>query len=95
MSKTIDLAEVGPGLSDAIESALSEGQRVLLYRGTAPVAVVLSPAALAEIEGVPDLHPESLAGIVGEWEGFSEIEPFIEEVYRDRQKEMGRPIDLD
>jgi antitoxin (DNA-binding transcriptional repressor) of toxin-antitoxin stability system len=94
MAKTIDMEEAGASLPDQIERAVTDGHSVVLCRGGRPVAVAMSPEPAADEVG-PPVHPESLAALAGKWEGFEEIEPFIDEAYRARQTEVTRDISLD
>lgn len=95
MSTTIEMETAGRFLPDLIQNAMTTGDRVILCRGGDPVGVVLSPDELTRIESRNAQGPGGLAALVGKWQGFEEVEPFIEEAYRSRQDELHRPLDLD
>jgi antitoxin (DNA-binding transcriptional repressor) of toxin-antitoxin stability system len=95
MASTIEMEEAGSTLPDLIEKAVIGGEQVVLCRKGKPVAVAIHPQPTPLAEPMPAVHPESLAALVGTWEGFEEIEPFIEEVYRARQNEMPRDFSFE
>jgi antitoxin (DNA-binding transcriptional repressor) of toxin-antitoxin stability system len=88
MAELLSLGEADQKLREAVERAARDGQRTILCRDGEPVAAVVGLEELRRLDRqAPAGGTGSLAEIAGGWEGFEEIEPFIEEAYRSRQRD--------
>jgi len=87
MNKSIPLAEAKATLSDCIQEVES-GKSVLITRHGKPVAALVCPRDLDNLERLKKAGPEGgLASLAGGWEGSDELARLLDESTRVGQPE--------
>jgi antitoxin (DNA-binding transcriptional repressor) of toxin-antitoxin stability system len=86
MTKTMSIEEAEASLSEVGDHATLQGERVILLRDGDPVAAVIGLPELERLNTQDAPSPGSLAEIAGQWEGFEEIAPFVDEAFQSRGK---------
>jgi prevent-host-death family protein len=82
MNKEVSLAEAKATLSECIREVES-GKSVLIKRHGKPVAVLVRPQDLDNLERLKKAGPEGgLASLAGGWEGSEELARILEESVR-------------
>jgi len=102
MTLTVDTSQVKAQLSEFIGRVAFGHERVLVLRRGKPVAALVSvedlrrlevtDAISAETGDTPTMHPIMRA--FGGWAESDDLDDFVDEVYADRLKAVGREIDL-
>lgn len=96
MTSSVSIAEAKATLSEVVNRVAFGHETVIISRHGRPVAAVVGIADVEELERLRAAQaPGSLAEIVGQWEGFEEIAPFIDEAYAARQGDIGRDVTLE
>jgi prevent-host-death family protein len=87
MNKEVSLAEAKATLSECIREVES-GKSVLIKRHGKPVAVLVRPQDLDNLERLKKAGPEGgLASLAGGWEGSEELARILEESVRVGQRD--------
>ena len=90
MNKEISLAEAKATLSECIRE-VEKGLSVLIKRHGKPVAALVRPQDLDNLERLKKAGPEGgLASLAGGWEGSDELVHIIESSARFGQRDKGR-----
>jgi len=96
MARAIDVDQAKANLPDLLEEAGATGERIVLVRNGQPLAAVIGPEELRKLECLESRTVSgSLAEIAGQWEGFAEIQPYVEEAYEARGTGSERPVFLE
>ncbi|MBI3947172.1 MAG: type II toxin-antitoxin system Phd/YefM family antitoxin [Armatimonadetes bacterium] len=96
MSRTLSVAEAKSSFSAVVDRVASERDRVIISRRGKPLAALIPLEELEELERLRAAQgAESLAAVAGQWEGFEEIVPFVEDAYASRQRTAGRSVSLE
>ncbi len=90
MNKEISLAEAKATLSECIRE-VEKGLSVLIKRHGKPVAALVRPQDLDNLERLKKAGPEGgLASLAGGWEGSDELAHIIESSARFGHRDKGR-----
>ena len=82
MNKNVSLAEAKATLSECIRQVV-KGESVVITRHGKPVAALIRPNDLENIERLRKAGPEGgLASLAGGWEGSEELSRFLDESNR-------------
>jgi prevent-host-death family protein len=82
MNKNVSLAEAKATLSECIRQ-VENGESVVITRHGKPVAALIRPHDLENIERLRKAGPEGgLASLAGGWEGSEELSRFLDESNR-------------
>lgn len=96
MTTSVSIAKAKSALSEVVNRAAFGKERVIICRHGKPLAAVVGLEVLEELDRLrAEKRPANLAAIAGQWEGFEEIAPQIEEAYAARQEEQERPVTLE
>ena len=98
MTTTLNVAEAKARFSDLMARAVHRGERFLIARRGRPMVALVSAADLEKLEQAERPDPGSrqgLAAAIGALADFPEYIEALEEIVRDRQKEMPRPFSFD
>ena len=88
MNKSVPLAEAKATLSDCIREVES-GKSVLITRHGKPVAALVCPKDLDNLERLKKAGPEGgLASLAGGWEGSDELARLLDESARVGQRDI-------
>ena len=95
----VSIAEAKARFSALVSSVLHRRQRIVIERHGKPVAALVSLEDSDDdgVEGATDPNPRGALAAVGGWRDVpdEEIDAFLEDVYRERARDLGRPVDLD
>jgi antitoxin (DNA-binding transcriptional repressor) of toxin-antitoxin stability system len=86
---TVSIAQFKAHLSKLLSEGRSYGKRIIIMNRKTPVATVL-PYNEKGLNTQPGSG--GLASLAGSWEDLSEIDPYIQEAYQERQKEGYREV---
>lgn len=90
MNKEISLAEAKATLSECVR-AVEKGRSVLIKRHGKPVAALVRPQDLDNLERLKKAGPEGgLASLAGGWEDSDELADIIESSARFGHRDKGR-----
>jgi len=90
MNRSVPLAEAKATLSDCIRE-VEGGKPVLITRHGKPVAALVHPRDLDNLERLKKAGPEGgLASVAGGWEGSDELARFLDESTRVGQRDVAR-----
>lgn len=95
MSTIVSVAEAKARFSDLMARAVHRGERFLIARRGRPMAALISVADLERLEQAERARGPGLAAALGALADFPEYIEILDEIVRDRQKEMPRPFSLD
>ncbi|MBI2912032.1 MAG: type II toxin-antitoxin system Phd/YefM family antitoxin [Chloroflexi bacterium] len=103
MTTTLSVAEAKARFSDLMARAVHRGERFLIARRGRPMVALVSAADLEKLEQAERSTEAGLEGkvspphmaMVGALADFPEYIEILEEIVRDRQKEMPRPFSFD
>ena len=88
MNKSVPLAEAKATLSDCIRE-VERGKSVLITRHGKPVAALVHPKDLDNLERLKKAGPEGgLASLAGGWEGSDELARLLDESARVGQRDI-------
>jgi prevent-host-death family protein len=94
----VSLAEAKAKLSAVVDDVRHGSRRYLIERHGKPAAAIVSVEELAKLEALDQsgAKPAGLLAFVGAWGDVDDsvIDEFLEEVYRTRAEDLGRPVDL-
>jgi prevent-host-death family protein len=99
--KKVRVTEAKAHLSALMARAGYAGERYLIERRGKPLAALVSVEDLERLEaegGSPRSRHRgalALAGAWGEFLGDDEIDAMVEEIYAARERDTGRPVDLE
>ena len=102
MSKKISAAQAKAQLASLISEVAYGGEHYVIERRGKPVAALVSVKDLERLEqseqppASPDAYWDFLA-LVGAWADVTdeEIDAFIADVYAERARDLGRPVNLE
>lgn len=95
--KRLGVAEAKAHFSAIVdEVAHNDGSYVIERRGK-PVAVLMSIEDLERLEEAAKNPPKGPLALVGGWADLGDefIDKFLEDVYAERERDKGRPVNLD
>jgi prevent-host-death family protein len=100
MNKTIGTAEIKARLSEFIGRVRHNRERIIIARRGKPAAALISMDDLARLEQLDmqenaeasGTHP--IMAAFGGWGERDDLDELLEEIYADREKALGREIDL-
>ena len=96
MATKVSLAEAKAKLSAVVEDVRLTSRRYVIERHGRPAAAIVSVEELEKLEAADVLgsNPGGALAFVGAWGDVSdeEIDEFLEEVYRSRSADTGRPL---
>jgi prevent-host-death family protein len=88
MKKNVSVAEAKATLSECIRE-LENGRSVLIFRHGKPVAVLVRPEDLDNLERLKKAGPEGgLASLAGGWKGSEELVKLLNESARVGQRDV-------
>lgn len=97
--KVVGVSEAKAHLSSLMARAGYAGERFLIERRGKPLAALVGVEDLERLENEPgdDLsRPLGAIALIGTWgeAGDREIDAMLAEVYAERERDTGRPVDL-
>jgi len=101
MVKKVRVTEAKAHLSALMARAGYAGERYLIERRGKPLAALVGVEDLQRLEaegGSPSSRPRGALALVGSWGEFvgdDEIDAMVEEIYAARERDIGRPVDLE
>jgi prevent-host-death family protein len=101
--KKVRVTEAKAHLSALMARAGYAGERYLIERRGKPLAALVGVEDLERLEaegggGSPRSRPRGALAMVGAWGEFvedEEIDGMLEEIYAARERDTGRPVDLE
>ena len=91
MNKEVSLAEAKATLSECVRE-VEKGNMILIKRHGKPVAALVQPSDLDNIERLRSAGPEGgLSSVAGGWEGSEELVRILEESKRYGSREEEQP----
>lgn len=95
MTKRVSSAEAKAKLPELIGKVAHGGERFIIERRGKPMAALV-PVGEVSLEEVPSGKPEGLLALVGLWSDVpeEEIDEMVRGIYEDRDRNLGRRIDL-
>ena len=99
MARRVSAAHAKAQLSALSAEVADGGQRVVIERHGKPIAAMVSMADLYLLgEGRPtSKRPHGALALAGAWSEVDDedLESLVEEIYAAREKDTGRPVDLE
>jgi prevent-host-death family protein len=101
MVKRVRVTEAKAHLSTLMARAGYAGERYLIERRGKPLAALVGVEDLEQLEaegGSPRSRPRGALALVGAWGEFAgddEIDAMVGEIYAARERDTGRPVDLE
>ncbi|HLH25003.1 MAG TPA: type II toxin-antitoxin system Phd/YefM family antitoxin [Chloroflexota bacterium] len=100
MAKRVSAAQAKAQLSALMAQVAYGGEHVIIERRGKPLAALVSVDDLQRLEGAaaPPAQPPSVPPWVGAWGDLltdEEIDAFIADVYAARERDLGRPVELE
>ena len=99
MAKKVSAAQAKAHLSALVAEVAYGGQHVVIERRGKPMAALVSVADLERLEGerAAAARPLGALALVGAWREVedSEIDALIEDIYAQRDRDVGRPVDIE
>ena len=99
MAKRVSAAQAKAQLSALAAEVAYGGQHVIIERRGKPLVALVSveDLELLEQERATSARPLGALALVGAWRDISdeEMESMIEEIYESRERDLGRPVELD
>lgn len=96
MSNTLNVAEAKKRLSELMSRVAYKGERFVIQRRGKPMVALVSPEDLQRL-GVQQEAPRGLLAALGAWGDVpdKDIEQVIADIYKAREKDTGRPVQLE
>src|SRR4051812_23541340 len=98
-ARRVSLAEAKAKLSAVVDDVRHGSHRYLIERHGKPAAAIVSVEELEKLEALDQsaARPAGLLAFVGAWGDVDDgvIDEFLEEIYRTRAEDMGRPVELE
>ncbi len=99
MTTSVNLAEAKAKLSSVVDDVRRTANRYLVTRHGKPAAAIVTVEDLERLEASAPLGPSPAGALalVGLWGDIddAEIDAFLEDVYRSRAEDLGRPVNLE
>ncbi len=99
MAKRVSAAQAKAQLSALAAEVAYGGQHVIIERRGKPLVALVSVEELEHLERerATSSRPLGALALVGAWQDISdeEMESMIEEIYESRERDLGRPVELD
>ena len=99
MAKRVSAAHAKAQLSALAAEVAYGGQHIIIERRGKPLVALVSVEELdhLEQERATSARPLGALALVGAWQDISdeEMESMIEEIYQSRERDLGRPVELD
>lgn len=99
MAKRVSAAQAKAHLSALTAEVAYGGQRVVIERRGTPLAAIVSVDDLERLEQdqAGSARPLGALALVGRWDATDDaaIDAFIDDIYRAREADTGRPVDLE
>ncbi len=103
MAEKVRVGEAKAKLSELMARAGYGGERFLIERRGRPLAALVGVEDLERLEGgrggvETSGRPRGALALVGAWEDLvedGEIDAMLEDIYSARERDPGRPVDLD
>ena len=88
MSKCLSIDEAQAALPECIRQ-IQKGEPLLIMRGEKPVAALIRPEDLAQLERLAETHAEAgLASLAGGWDGSDDLVRCLETSSRIGQRDI-------
>ena len=98
MAEKVSAAKAKVQLSALMAEVACGGKRFIIERRGKPLAALVSVADLKRLEQdhARPLRPLGALALVGAWAelGNEEIDALVAHIYAEREKDLGRPVDL-
>ena len=98
MADKVSAAQAKAQLSALVAEVAYGGKRFIIERRGKPLAALVSLADLKRLEQdrARALRPLGALALVGAWAelGNEEIDALVAHIYAEREKDLGRPVDL-
>lgn len=99
MVKRVSAAQAKAQLSALVAEVAYAGQHVVIERRGKPLAALVSVGDLEHLEQdrAPSLRPQGALAVVGAWRDVEDrdLDDLIQEIYFQREKDLGRLVELD
>lgn len=99
MAEKVSAAQAKAQLSALVAAVAYGGKHFIIERRGKPLAALVSVQDLERLEQgqATSAQPNWALALVGGWSELTdqEIDAFIEDIYSSREKDMGRPVELD
>lgn len=100
MAKSVSAAQAKEQLAELVADVAERGEQYVIERQGKPMAALVSMDDLARLqqEQASSAHPLGALALVGAWGGIlsdEEIDQFIADVYAERERDTGRPVNLE
>ena len=99
MVKRVSAAQAKAQLSELVAEVAYAGQHVIIERRGKPLAALVSVEDLERLEqdGATSPRPQGALALVGVWRDIEDrdLEVVIQEIYSQREKDLGRLVELD
>ena len=99
MAERVSAAKAKAQLSTLMAEVAYGGKRFIIERRGKPLAALVSVEELEKLEQSQELSGQTdwTLSLVGAWSVLTdeEIDSFIEEIYSSREKDLGRPVELE
>ena len=94
MANAVAVGEAKKRLSEIMGRVAYKGERFIILRRGKPMAGLVSTEDLERLEQEP-VSPKGLLAAVGAWAEFDELDQVVEEIYRQREQSVDRPVTLE
>ena len=99
MAKRISAAQAKARFSSLLAEVAYSGQHIIIERRGKPFAALVSVEDLEQLEQyrANAAKPQGALALVGAWRemGDTELDAIIDEIYVQRENDMGRPVELE
>lgn len=97
MTKRIDAADEQARLPLLIEEMTRGGSPIVIEQAGSPVAVLVSVEQFERAQQTAERPPHGALALLGLWAdvGDDAIDEMVEHIYAERERDYGRPVDLD
>jgi prevent-host-death family protein len=99
MAKRMSAAQAKAQFSSLLAEVAHSGQHIIIERRGKPFAALVSVEDLEQLEQyrASSAKPQGALALVGAWRemGDAELDAIIDEIYVQRAKDMGRPVELE
>ena len=99
MAKKVSAAQAKAQLSALVAEVAYGGQHIVIERRGKPLAALVSIREMEHLESehATSVQPRGALALVGAWRDVpdEEIELLISDIYRARERDTGRPVNLE
>jgi len=94
MASALGVGEAKRRLSELMSRVVYRGERFLIQRRGRPMAALVSVDDLERLEPEP-AAPRGVLAALGAWADFEELDEVVQEIYQQRERDLGREVTLD